>query len=84
MSRHTIVLEFDSGEPSYGASMEVLGGRVVAVAFADELERTERLEAQRDDLLEALEACIDYGVMTGDEWVTDKALSAIAAARGEA
>ena len=28
-------------------------------------------------MLEALEACIDYGSMTGDEWVTDKARAAL-------
>ena len=29
-------------------------------------------------LREALESCIDYGAMTGDDWVTDKALAALA------
>lgn len=29
------------------------------------------------DLLEALEACVDYGSLTGDDWVIDMALKAI-------
>lgn len=35
------------------------------------------------ELLEALEACLDYGSMTGAEWVKEKARAAIAKARGE-
>lgn len=57
MSKHTIVIDFTGAqEPAYSAGMEVLGGKVVAVAFADELERAEQLETQRDELLEALDA----------------------------
>lgn len=43
-----------------------------------------RLIAAAPELLEALQACIDYGVMTGDEWVTAKAHAAIAKATGGA
>lgn len=32
------------------------------------------------ELLEALQSCVDYGSMTGDEWVMDKARAAIAKA----
>lgn len=35
---------------------------------------------QRDELRDALKSCIDYGAMTGDDWVTDKALAALAKA----
>lgn len=41
-----------------------------------------RLIASAPELLEALQACLDYGSMTGDEWVTDKAIAAIAKANG--
>lgn len=41
-----------------------------------------RLIAAAPELLEALNACIDYGAMTGDEWVTSKARAAIAKATG--
>ena len=45
-----------------------------AMAAADSL---------RTDLLGALEACLDYGSLTGAEWVLDKARAAISRARGE-
>lgn len=35
------------------------------------------------ELLEALEACVNYGSMTGDDWVMEKARAAICKARGE-
>lgn len=38
------------------------------------------LIAAAPELLDALKACIDHGSMTGDDWVTDKALAAIAKA----
>lgn len=49
------------------------GGETVANAF---------LISAAPELLEALEACLDYGSMTGDDWVTDKARAAIAKAKG--
>lgn len=39
-----------------------------------------KLIAAAPDLLEALESCINYGAMTGDEWLTEKARAAIAKA----
>ena len=51
MSRHTIVVEFSCGDPTYSARMELLGGQIVAVAFADELARIEALEAERNAAL---------------------------------
>lgn len=39
-----------------------------------------KLIAAAPDLLEALQAVIDYGSMTGADWVTEQALSAIAKA----
>lgn len=41
------------------------------------------LLADRDELLVALQACVDYGSMTGDESITDNAIAAIAKARGD-
>ena len=35
------------------------------------------------ELLEALEACVNYGSMTGDDWVMEKAREAVSKARGE-
>ena len=39
-----------------------------------------KLIAAAPDLLEALQAVIDYGSMTGADWVTEQALAAIAKA----
>lgn len=42
MSKLTFVVEFEDGkEPPVHAHMEVLGGKVVAVAFRDALEEPE-------------------------------------------
>tara|TARA_R110000782_G_scaffold27494_1_gene69557 strand:+ start:474 stop:713 length:240 start_codon:yes stop_codon:yes gene_type:complete len=41
------------------------------------------LLAERDELLAALEDCVDYGSMTGDESIMDNAIAAIAKARGD-
>ena len=38
-----------------------------------------RIAEQRDALRDALKSCIEYGAMTGDDWVTDKARAALAA-----
>lgn len=35
---------------------------------------------QRDELRDALKSCIEYGAMTGADWVTDKARAALAKA----
>jgi hypothetical protein len=96
MGKHTIVIEFAGDEPAYSANMELLGGRVVAVAFADELERCEQIEIQRDELLEGLEELFEIGDVFNsaieakdpwsarfEEWAV-KARAAIARARGEA
>lgn len=48
----------------------------------EEAKANARLIAAAPELLEALNACIDYGAMTGDEWVTSKARAAIAKATG--
>lgn len=50
------------------------------VQFVRIQEADAHLIAAAPDLLEALEACIDYGAMTGDDWVMDKARAAIAKA----
>ena len=86
MGKHTVVIEFNGDEPAYSANMELLGGRVVAVAFADELERCEQIEIQRDELLEALEladAALS-GANMDMKAVERKVKAAIAKARGEA
>ena len=46
-------------------------------------EANARLIAAAPELLEALEACINYGSLTGDEWVIDKVRYAIVKATGE-
>ena len=38
--------------------------------------------ATREELLEALRAVVDYGSMTGDDWVAEKVSVAIAKAEG--
>lgn len=42
--------------------------------------RIAALEAQNAELLAALQACIDYGCMTGAEWVAERAVAAAAKA----
>lgn len=91
MGKHTVVIDFDdtADEPSYSAGMIALGGKVVAVAFDDGLERAERLESVQADLLEALErvlAQLESEYMPSDESgdAIVKARTAIARARGEA
>ena len=49
----------------------------------EEAEANARLFAASKKMLEALKACLDYGAMTGAEWVTKNARAAIAAATGE-
>ncbi|HIB9048878.1 TPA: hypothetical protein ACWYGP_003542 [Raoultella planticola] len=50
MSKLTFVVEFEDGkEPPVHAHMEVLGGRVVTVAFRDALE-------------EPVKSALDYGI----------------------
>jgi hypothetical protein len=41
------------------------------------------LMVERDELLVALESCVDYGSMTGDESISDNARAIIAKCRGE-
>ena len=49
----------------------------------EEAEANARLFAASKKMLEALKACLDYGAMTGAEWVTENARAAIASATGE-
>ena len=42
-------------------------------------EDVAKIAEQRDKLRDALKSCIEYGAMTGDDWVTDKARAALAA-----
>ena len=48
------------------------------------LQANAHLIAAAPELYVALQDCIDHGSMTGHEYVTDKALAALAKARGEA
>ncbi|HBP5172575.1 hypothetical protein [Pseudomonas aeruginosa] len=57
---------------------EIVTTVVEAVARGDEANA--RLIAAAPELLEALQAVIDYGSMTGAEWVAEQALAAIAKA----
>jgi len=47
---------------------------------ADAAAELRRLHTENEALREALQACINYGAMTGDEWVTEKARAALARA----
>jgi hypothetical protein len=48
----------------------------------EEAKANARLMSAAPDLLDALESCVSYGSMTGDEWVIEKARAAIAKAKG--
>jgi len=54
----------------------------------ENVRHIERLAERRSDedmrIVEALQAVIDYGVMTGPDWVTDRVNLALALAKGEA
>ena len=41
-------------------------------------EDVAKIAEQRDKLRDALKSCIEYGAMTGDDWVADKARAALA------
>jgi len=56
---------------------DVLSGQIVCKSDYDAL-----LIAAAPDLLEALEACMDYGSITGADWVAEKARAAITKAKG--
>lgn len=65
-----------------GYAIDFNDDREQVVDFVYE-EADAHLIAAAPGLLEALESCIEHGSMTGAEWVTEKALDAIAKARGE-
>lgn len=48
----------------------------------EEQEANARLCAAAPELYEALQAAVDYGCMTGDEWVMEMAMAALAKATG--
>jgi len=50
---HTLLVRFRGEQPSYKADQEVLGGELIGVQFDDGFAEYEKLEAQRNDLLEA-------------------------------
>ena len=67
---HTIVVEFpDGGSPSYHASMECLGGKVVAAAFDGN-----RLEIEQE-LLDALQGLVEYGTDSPQHLAAEAAIS---------
>lgn len=58
--------------------------RPVIARFATGVRQSDALMmAAAPDLLEALQAALDYGRMTGASWVEDKAIAAIAKATGK-
>jgi|GEM_PF-2477157 len=69
-TEHTLVVRYAAGaEPSYSATTEILGGRLVAVAFDGN-----RL-AVADRLLEALETLSSSGELSDDaQFVVDQAI----------
>lgn len=60
---------------------EIVRGHALTTGYEEALTRAEAHIAQQDATIarmrEALEACIDYGSMTDDGWVTDKARAAL-------
>ena len=50
MSKMTFVVEFEDGkEPPVHAGMDVLGGKLTAVAFSDAITRLNELEEEMQD-----------------------------------
>lgn len=65
---------------NYSASISTsVGDHTESRTYGNEWANA-KLIAAAPDLLEALQAVIDYGSMTGADWVTEQALSAIAKA----
>lgn len=51
MSKMTFVFEYlDGEEPSIGAGMTYLGGKIVSASFTDLAEENDRLESEINDL----------------------------------
>lgn len=62
------------------------GGETSGSFFVEnsaECKANANLIAAAPELVEALQACLDHGSMTGSEWVEEKARAAIAKATGE-
>jgi len=80
------VRDHDGSELNGGLHILDAEGHLIAACTTEgdsEVEEANvRLMAASKDLLEALQACIDYGSMTGAEWVPEKARAAIAKALG--
>ena len=55
MSKMTFVFECPDGEePSIGAGMTYLGGKIVSASFTDLAEENDRLESEVEDLKQEL------------------------------
>ena len=55
MSKITFVFEYPDGqEPSIGAGLTYLGGKIVSASFADLSEENDRLESEIEDLKQEL------------------------------
>jgi hypothetical protein len=75
-------LDSDAGQVHIVAAGAAIA-RVMAMRSDGCGEANARLIAAAPDLLEALQAVIDHGSMTGADWASDKARAAIAKATGE-
>ncbi|QJP06319.1 hypothetical protein [Pseudomonas multiresinivorans] len=87
MSKHTPGpwMVDDSEYLAEGGGLCVMQGNDCIAVVGDfnpshPIDANARLIAAAPELLEALQAVIDHGVMTGDEWVAEKAMAAIARA----
>ena len=55
MSKMTFVFDYPDGkEPSIGAGMTYLGGKIVSASFTDLAEENDRMESESDDLKQEL------------------------------
>ena len=82
---HVVAPSQDSAYPHFSIGVVNLSPNHKGYTPIDveEAEANARLFAASKKMLEALKACLDYGAMTGAEWVTENARAAIAAATGE-
>jgi len=69
--------EFDKQNTAFWATSEKLRIAEAELKAIKECNPNNALAVSASELLEALQACLDYGVMTGDEWVEAKARATI-------
>lgn len=67
----------DSADANFYAESSIFFDKELAGTVSSAADELRRLHAVNVALRDALKACVQYGSMTGDEWVLEQANSAI-------